>query len=228
MSIAKATKEEIEKAAVDVHCDVVVSDDLHLLIDIDSVGSELQFKAMIEVLCNNLDIIRYKIEEWSSKSGGDHKHFYITFSKPLPLVDRLLLQSCLGSDPLKEMLSWIAHRSGKLPNEFKSVLFRPWEEGDGIEKVDRSVTGDEWRDVATQGEDPVSRPSTVPNELTQMGRPAPPIPTPSEILAETARLSREVGRVQDTGPQAPNTMRFRRYSDNLSPDLDNVPTRRRR
>lgn len=55
-------------------------------------------------------------ERWCiSKSGGDHKHLYITLDKEVTAMERILLQLACGSDPKRELLSLDRLKAGN-PN----------------------------------------------------------------------------------------------------------------
>lgn len=47
------------------------------------------------------------IHEAKSKSGGEHRHITLTLSNNISDVERILLQAILGSDPKRELLSYI-------------------------------------------------------------------------------------------------------------------------
>lgn len=123
MSEALKLDRALEQAAAQ-NADVVMSTPYTLLLDLDTVAGEQQF-------ARNLPVVQeyYHVElkdTWPSKSGAGHRHVVLELGQPLPLQDRVLLQAILGSDPKREMLSFI-----RLKNEPErepdtmSMLFRP-------------------------------------------------------------------------------------------------------
>lgn len=100
---------EAYKAAEILGMEVVLPQDNQLQIDIDNEES-------YKVYLGNL--VRYKLhfadnpvlftEEKPSKSGKEGKrHITVTLADPISNEQRILFQALLGSDPVREMLSYI-------------------------------------------------------------------------------------------------------------------------
>lgn len=98
---------------------VVMSDDHHLLLDIDTRQQELSFRAMFEVMQPYFSSLIE--DEYRSKSGNLHVIIFI--AEPQSLLTRIALQSILCSDPIRDMLSLKAHLKNGLRNPV--MLFQP-------------------------------------------------------------------------------------------------------
>lgn len=84
---------------------VVVPQADQIQLDIDNHASREIWERVRPVLESRFDISC--VEEHPSKSGGIKKHVTVTFMKPLMSpMERILLQACLGSDPVRELLSY--------------------------------------------------------------------------------------------------------------------------
>lgn len=77
-----------------------------LFIDIDTEAQYDTFLKMVQVLTNNNRGI-VKIEVSPSKSGLPKQHAVVTLDCGLTGLERVTLQACLGSDPVREYLSYV-------------------------------------------------------------------------------------------------------------------------
>lgn len=86
---------------------VVVEPEAHQLqIDIDDSRAYEIFSKNQAAVNEHFGIVG--IEEHASKSGGDRKHVTVTLAKPvMSNMERILLQACLGSDGVRELLSYV-------------------------------------------------------------------------------------------------------------------------
>lgn len=117
MSACSLTLEAAEKAAAAKGLVVVIPKANELFVDIDSAEDFAVFEKHVERLqaashqelgCAVLD---YRVTP--SNSGGERRHAVVTLSRDVKSdVERCLLQACLGSDRLRELLSWVRIESG--------------------------------------------------------------------------------------------------------------------
>src|SRR3990167_10682557 len=89
----------------------VSADDTHLQLDLDSgeayVAFVNKYHALQANLARNLQEINITTSTvYFSRTPG-HRHVILMSSKPLSPEDRLFLQLYLGSDPTRELLSWL-------------------------------------------------------------------------------------------------------------------------
>jgi hypothetical protein len=113
------TNDDPNEAAKELGLVVVESNSTTLLLDIDSKTAYRQTERLLESLNKNLPDLVHSVHQTTSKSGN--LHIYIKLNEPLPLETRLLLQAALGSDPMRELLSYI--RTTKGIRKVASVLF---------------------------------------------------------------------------------------------------------
>lgn len=75
-----------------------------LFIDIDSTDGMKQFHATLRVLEKNGFIC-----QWQSEPSFTPNHYHIVVTLPFEVspTERILLQAVLGSDPKREVLSWM-------------------------------------------------------------------------------------------------------------------------
>ncbi len=91
-----------------------------LLLDLDTKADREHFDNAWKCLRSFLAV---KItRRWPSKSGKG-EHIEILLPEELPVVERLLIQACLGSDRLHEMLSLCTGVWNG--NDSPTVLFKP-------------------------------------------------------------------------------------------------------
>jgi len=111
--------------------EVIVGDDHTLLFDFDLPDKKLglkmadaphQFYKGLDLLSAIFGGTVEEVDRWNSKSGG--LHLVMKMKVPLPFHDRLLIQACLGSDPVRELLSWIGKQ---ITGDSVSMLFKPGE-----------------------------------------------------------------------------------------------------
>lgn len=85
---------------------VVYPTDCQLQIDIDGNEAYGTFLCVLPTLQQHFPVA--KVETHLSKSGGEKRHVTVTLEKPvMSNMERVLLQACLGSDGIREMLSYI-------------------------------------------------------------------------------------------------------------------------
>jgi hypothetical protein len=114
--------EQLQQLAEERGCDLIVADDRKLLLDLDGGSERLDFMySQIDMLHRNgaLPRLAAPVQTWQSRSGANY-HAALWLVSPLPLVERIALQTILGSDPVREGLAY-ARRDGLNP----IVLFRP-------------------------------------------------------------------------------------------------------
>jgi hypothetical protein len=100
-------------------CEVVHPKPNELFIDLDSAEQIKNFNVCIAILekAESFQIIRRE----TSPSGDPNKqHVVIRMGRDVTDEERILLQACLASDPLREMLSLMRLRRG---DEAPTILF---------------------------------------------------------------------------------------------------------
>lgn len=75
-----------------------------LQIDLDQVGLT-EFHKRLAVVEGTGEVTVVDVTQVPSKTVG-HWHITVMLKDELPLTERLFLQVCLGSDPMRELLSW--------------------------------------------------------------------------------------------------------------------------
>jgi hypothetical protein len=86
------------------------SDSTELFIDIDT---EEQFKGFNDRIGLFQTFRPCIISVKVSKSGLPHRHIYVTLQEDYPVMDRLVMQQYLCSDPVRDFLSYIQHLDGE-------------------------------------------------------------------------------------------------------------------
>jgi hypothetical protein len=115
-----------EDAAAEQNCKVVYPKPNQIQLDIDTDDQYELFLRRFQDMYNRLNW-DYEVEEKESKSGLPHRHITITITNG-PLIDerdRLLLQTMLGSDQVRESLNIFRYFCGI---ENPTRLFEPIEE----------------------------------------------------------------------------------------------------
>lgn len=76
--------------------------DNELQVDLDGIKFPEYFQSHLELISqwNKVVDVRYT----TSKSGN--RHAYIELTNPISQMERMLFQACLGSDPLRELLTY--------------------------------------------------------------------------------------------------------------------------
>lgn len=105
-----------EQARV-LDCDVEVADNQTLQLDIDNDAAFERAIAMMSLLRsvakdhNVASILTngYTVRE----SRGGNRHIIVGLTCPLTVEQRILLQAVFGSDPSRELLSWLGHVAGR-------------------------------------------------------------------------------------------------------------------
>jgi hypothetical protein len=94
---------------------VKIPSDRELFLDIDSRSCMTHFLEMIPKLPGVVGWVKSP-----SKSGYPKCHVVVTLDRDITNLERILLQACLGSDRLHELLSYLAFKQG---NPVPSVFF---------------------------------------------------------------------------------------------------------
>lgn len=117
---------------------IVYATDTTLAVDLDTQDAVEQFSArLVRLNETNPELRPYTADQWTSKSGvGRHK--VVSIAIPLPMAERLLLEVCLGGDPVRGMHGLRKHRAQD--DEAASMLFRP--PASAVESV-RTLTDDD-------------------------------------------------------------------------------------
>lgn len=107
----------------------VFADPSTLQVDIDTKEHFMHLKVMLCVLRSSVGIV----SACYTMSKSNHWHVYVSLAKPLPAVERYLLQGCLGSDPMREFLNYRAFQATaeddcvlfEVPNAVKTPITIP-------------------------------------------------------------------------------------------------------
>ncbi len=84
--------------------EVTFSDEKTLLIDIDS---EQQYETFQNRLSRLDEMTDYEMNKYVSVSGLPHRHVIISTVQGFNIMERLFLQLFLGSDPIREFISYL-------------------------------------------------------------------------------------------------------------------------
>jgi hypothetical protein len=112
------TSEDAAKHAESCGFEVVRGDEKTLLLDIDSGPAFRQFEINRDLVDQLVGIEDYTV--WNSQSSKHHVK--LKLKRPLSIEVRLLLQTCLGSDVRRELLTYKRILEGETE---PSMLFRP-------------------------------------------------------------------------------------------------------
>jgi hypothetical protein len=119
--------EELQTLAKKQGLYLIIPESRELLLDVDKPKAGYRKRVM--------DIIRgngYKVvSKLSTKSVNGNTHWYFLLSKDLTPTDRILFQACLGSDPVRELLSYLRSRSdypGLTDSGIPTALFETLDE----------------------------------------------------------------------------------------------------
>lgn len=112
------TPDEIREMAEQRDCEVVVSSDTELQLDLDDIPALDTYTAMMERYKDRVEVTEKS--KWSSRSGN--KHVVLQLTKPLDIKERILLQLAFGSDRQRELLSYLNFLNG---HEMPLLLFKP-------------------------------------------------------------------------------------------------------
>lgn len=107
-SLYDMSDEAANKAAAKKGLIVVYPKNNQIQIDIDSHEAYTEFQRRLEKLFDGQDstLSIHHTQEFESSSGLPNRHIYITFKgdKKFTAIERIWLQSVLGSDPMRELL----------------------------------------------------------------------------------------------------------------------------
>lgn len=94
-----------------------------LQIDIDSEEQREKFLRLFEALNRNSGGLQFTVtKDTPSRSGLPKRHLTLSCSRDMDAVMRIALQASLGSDPMRELLSFCRHLQGD-PNP--SIFVEP-------------------------------------------------------------------------------------------------------
>lgn len=111
MSDAALTLEAAEKAAAAKGLVLKFPADNELFVDIDTDTDFAVFQKQLATLMLHVPVLGF--DTTSSNSGGAHRHVVVRLGRNVvDDVERVLLQAVLGSDRLRELLSFVRIRSG--------------------------------------------------------------------------------------------------------------------
>ena len=111
--IRHRTMEEAKEEAKVLGLIAVFSTPHEVFIDRDTVADKELVRGLRRVLRENgVELTKPLVAR--SKSGGVKRHVYYHCNKPLSILDRITIQAVLGSDPIREILSWCRAQLGEV------------------------------------------------------------------------------------------------------------------
>jgi hypothetical protein len=110
---------EMEEMAASKGCEVIYSDEYTLLLDLDDLASVEVFGLQHEIAVRE-GLVKQEHDVWTSRSGKLHVRVYLPRANNV--FQRLALQSMLGSDRKRDLLSLSRVMRG-IANPI--ILFRP-------------------------------------------------------------------------------------------------------
>lgn len=87
---------------------IVPADDTTLQLDIDTEADLEKAREIMRLFQTNLGIVGATV----TRSKSDHWHVYVKLDRPHTRAERLALQACLGSDPKRELMSYLYNEKG--------------------------------------------------------------------------------------------------------------------
>lgn len=102
---------------------VVYPGPYQVFLDLDSESAFYVFMARLAIV-NRIEKLACDPLVTYSASGYGHRHVTLTLLRPIGSLERIALQSLLGSDPVREALSYVSWRSGKRVGK-ESCFFEP-------------------------------------------------------------------------------------------------------
>ena len=139
------TTKQMKEWADKLGCDVREAKDNELFVDLDTERQFEVFKFQIKLLKKHF---YFKIADITpSKQGLPHRHVVIELAHPLPLLARIALQACLGSDPTRELLSVKRAIDVKEGVEEQIVVFFEKRNGEPIEQPKPTLFSDDELDA---------------------------------------------------------------------------------
>jgi hypothetical protein len=97
------TTEQMQEWAERLHCKWIEAADNQLFIDIDTDLQFSVFETQVKLLKKHFYFKSVTVSP--SKQGLPHRHIVIEMAHMYPLLTRIALQACLGSDPARELIS---------------------------------------------------------------------------------------------------------------------------
>ena len=104
------TREDLERIAASRGCYLRTPLDHELFLDIDSAQALEQFEKLWKVFIAHCRHVGHSdpTKEITPSASGEpgHYHIVIRLGWRVSALERVMLQACLGSDPMRELLSW--------------------------------------------------------------------------------------------------------------------------
>lgn len=100
--------------------ELVYGTNMTLQLDLDTPAADATFRREFARFREKGQLQAVKLETWISKSGNNH--VIITLLKPKSMLERIVLQAGLGSDPIRELMNY-RRWDHSLPDPI--CLFRP-------------------------------------------------------------------------------------------------------
>lgn len=104
--------EHAAKAAKEKGLVIVLPKANELFIDIDDAEGLARFEKFFPKVRELIEVERHHIRP-SPSGEKDHYHITVVFAHALFDYERIALQAILGSDPMREVLSWQRQRNGQ-------------------------------------------------------------------------------------------------------------------
>jgi hypothetical protein len=133
------------RQAAEKGCVIVEPGARELFLDIDCEEDLDLFRRNVLRVQEDAAVLRYEVRSSPSGRGGRY-HVVVTLGRDVDPVERVLLQALLGSDRVREALSWIRARRGF---EMPTIFFE--KPGDPGEPIQRCEVADETVGCGTFG-----------------------------------------------------------------------------
>jgi hypothetical protein len=105
---------EMRELTAKIGCDIVAATDSQLFVDIDTEDQFEMFKKQVQMFEKHFAMRGLEVRP--SKQGLPHRHVVVELAGPMPLVTRIALQACLGSDAARELISMKRALAGEKEN----------------------------------------------------------------------------------------------------------------
>lgn len=102
--------------------EIIVPDRDELFIDFDGTDSIKRFDKALNILKETSNYQPEVVLKYASKSGAPNMHIIVGLNEYISHKKRIALQACLGSDNVREMLSFMRYNAGI---KYPVLLFVP-------------------------------------------------------------------------------------------------------
>lgn len=121
------TREEIIAKATSLNLVVFWPEENELCLDMDCTTSNpnMEINPRVSAALFENGVIEPD-SMFETKSAGGNKHLYFRLKHPWTDEQRLLMQACLGSDPLKEVLNILGEPLAMFETPAEAIMLKAW------------------------------------------------------------------------------------------------------